>query len=186
MPLFYLRLDNEAPKWMSWTTNYDSKTHHLLDSQTFQPKKCKKITVYYQGKIEAHKIYGISVTSSMFDPVKCGTLDCTISAITFNVPDIFQNCKDDCTAKINVSEIKAPLAYESGGKKFDNFLDEISSVWRKHAMTHIKEGITSKKINQDVELSSKDMHLIIKALLKHCRSDQVVAEFATSFKSLKM
>ena len=178
--------DGKEPERLDSRTDYSSKTYATMYAKTFQPKKCEKITVYYDGKLKAHEMFEISVASSMFDAVKCGTLDCTISTITFNVPDIFKNCKDDCFAEINVRTIKAPLAYESGGKKFDDFLTEISGLWRKHAMTHIKKGITSKTIDQDVELSSENMRLIIKALLKHCGSQRIVPEFAASFKSLKM
>ena len=177
---WYVRFDNNAPKWMPYICQDMTYANRIA----FKPKKYRKISVYYNGKLQAHEMFQIMIDSAMFDTVKCGVLDCTISTITINIPDMFKHCKRNCEAQIRVKEIKAPLAYESTGKKFDSFLNEISGVWRKHAMKYVKDSIVNKKINPNAPIAPQEMHVIIKSLLKHCRNKNVVNEFTASLNDI--
>ena len=186
---WYFRINNGEPKSLS-LKKYDDVDEKVTSTWAYQakfePKKAKKITVYYDGKMKAHEMFQISIHSSMFKKIKCGTLDCTVSTTTFKIPDVFKYCKDSLTAKIRVKEIKPPLAYETAGKQFDKFLEEISSIWRKHAMNYVKSGIMAKKVDENVAVSSENMRTVTQALLKHCSTKMIVSEFESSFKSLKI
>ena len=186
---WYRRIDDGEPKRLIHEKALDIDEKEMSQycyQGKFEPKKCRKITIYYDGKMSAHQMYEATINSSMFDTIKCGTLDCTVSAITFNIPDIFKYCKNSLTAKIRVREIKPPLAYETAGRQFDKFLEEISSIWRKHAMNYVKSGIMAKKVNENVAVTSENMRVVTQALLKHCGTKMIVSEFESSFKSLKI
>ena len=186
---WYFRINNGESKQLSLKECYDvdEKVTSVWGYQAkFEAKKAKKITIHYDGKMKAHEMFQASILSSMFDAIKCGILDCTTSTITFEVPDIFQHCKNNFTATIGIKKIKAPLAYNTAGIQFDKFLEEIKSIWRKHAMSCVKSGIMAKKVDQNMAIKSENMRVVIQALLKHCHTKTIVSDFESSFKSLKI
>jgi len=146
----------------------------------------KKLTVYLDGYLKAYEMYNVEMHVLGWKPLLLGTLDCTQKIGHFVIPEIVLNVEDFMPATIKVVETEPLLAWKTSGKKFEDFMDEITDEWRKNVMLMVKEGIANKNLDPNQKVGNKELFPVFKCLYKHIQSPQLQNEFEDCFKKITL